>query len=924
MTDTEQRAAAKKFVEFWKDKGYEKGQSQPFWLSLLRDVFGIEQPEQFAVFESKANIDHGGFIDIIIPSTRVLIEQKSINIDLRKPIKQSDGTPLTPFQQAKRYIIELPVSEHPRWVVTCNFSTFLVYDMDRPSGEPEEILLENLPTEFYRLSFLTDSGNERLKREMEVSIAAGDIVGLLYDAFAKQYVDPTSERALKSLNVLCVRLVFCLYADDAGIFGKKAMFHDYLMDFEARHMRKAIIEFFDVLDTLPENRDPYLDENLARFPYVNGGLFDEKDIEIPHYTDEIKNLLLNKASGDFNWSEISPTIFGAVFESTLNPETRRSGGMHYTSLEIIYKIIDPLFYEGLKIELDEINSIAVEKTKIQKLDEFQLRLSSLKFLDPACGSGNFLTETYISLRRLENEMLSIKLKGQIQMGDELYNPIQVSIGQFYGIEINDFAVTVARTALWIAESQMMKETESIINMQLDYLPLKSYANITHGNALRIDWESVVSKRELSYIMGNPPFVGYSNQSKEQKAEMLSVYVDEKGKPFKTAGKIDYVAAWYYKAAQYMIATQIRTAFVSTNSITQGEQVTAVWYPLFDMFGINITFAHRTFKWNSEANEKAAVHCVIVGFDIGCDNEKIIFDGEWKKTVMNINPYLIDGPNIFVESRKKPLCDVPEMITGNRPADGGHLIIEDADLTAFIKADPLSEKYIRRFMGATEFINNKKRWCLWLVGVPATELRKMPEVLKRISACKKDRKNATDTGRRKLADTPALFREQINPDTFIIIPATSSENRCYIPIGFLDKNTIVSNAVLIIPNASLYHFGILTSNVHNAWVRTVCGRLKSDYRYSKDIVYNNFPWPNVATIQKTEIEKLSQAILNARKKEPGSLADLYDERIMPFELLNAHRELNRAVMNLYGFPVEDFSEADRVAALMEMYQKLVNK
>ena len=926
MTDAQQKAAAKRFAADWKDKGYEKGQSHSFWLALLRDVYGVEQPEQFISFEDKVVLDNTSFIDATIPSTKVLIEQKGLGKDLRKTIKQSDGTLLTPFQQAKRYITELPVSQHPRWVVTCNFSTFLVYDMERPGGEPEEIQLENLPTEYYRLSFLTDSGNERIKREMEVSIAAGKIVGLLYDAFAKQYVDLTSERAQHSLNVLCVRLVFCLYAEDAGIFGHKAMFHDYLTEYSTKQMRRALIELFQILDTKPENRDPYLEPALAAFPYVNGDLFADEDIEIPHFTDEIRDLLLVKASADFNWSEISPTIFGAVFESTLNPETRRSGGMHYTSLENIHKVIDPLFFDGLKKEFESLSEIAVEKTKTAKLQEFQKKLASFTFLDPACGSGNFLTETYISLRRLENEVISRMQRGQVSFGDSTNNPIQVSIGQFYGIEINDFAVTVAKTALWIAESQTMKETEIILHMQLDFLPLKSYANIVEGNALRMDWEDVVPKWGCNYIMGNPPFVGYSNQSPEQKADILSVYADEKGKPFKAAGKIDFVAAWYYRAAEYMKETQIRAAFVSTNSITQGEQVAAVWKPLFDMFGINIIFAHRTFKWDSEASEKAAVHCVIVGFCSGntpTQVEKILYSGERKRTVNSINAYLLEAPNVFVESRRASICDVPPMITGNRPADGGNLIIEDADMDGFIKADPKSENYIRRFMGSYEFINNKKRWCLWLVGVPPSELRQMPEVLKRIAACRLDRENAPDEGRRKLAATPALFREQNASEIdYIVVPKVSSENRRYVPIGFVPAETIASDLLFIIPNSGLYHFGVLTSNVHMAWMRAVCGRLKSDYRYSRDIVYNNFVWPNTTEKQITEIEKLAQAVLDMRTLYPDdSLADLYDDTVMPFELLNAHRELDRAVMNLYGFPVKDFSETDCVAALMEMYQKL---
>ena len=611
MNDTQQKEAARQFAAYWKDKGYEKGESQPFWLSLLRDVYGVEHPEQFITFEEQVHLDHTSFIDGTIPSTKVLIEQKALGKDLKKPIKQSDGTLLTPFQQAKRYITELPLSQHPRWVVTCNFEKFFVYDMERPSGEPEEILLENLPTEYYRLSFLVDSENEHLKREMEVSIAAGEMVGLLYDAFHKQYAEPDSERALKSLNILCVRLVFCLYAEDAGIFGHHGMFHDYLAEYDTRHLRKALIELFQVLDTAPEDRDPYLKDdnpNLAAFPYVNGGLFANEDIEIPPFTNEIRSLLLNKASSDFNWSEISPTIFGAVFESTLNPETRRSGGMHYTSIENIHKVIDPLFLDDLKKEFEEICEIAVEKTRERKLKEFQKKLATLTFLDPACGSGNFLTETYISLRRLENEALRILSHGQISFGDADWNPIQVSIGQFYGIEINDFAVTVAKTALWIAESQMMKETEDVVHMSLNFLPLKSYTNIAEGNALEINWEDIIHKYQLSYIMGNPPFVGASMMTKQQKEQAVSIY----GK-IKLSNSIDYVGAWYHKAAAYIDGTTIRVSFVSTNSITQGEQVAPLWDKLVNRYGLHIDFAYRTFKWNSEASEKAAVHCVIIGF-----------------------------------------------------------------------------------------------------------------------------------------------------------------------------------------------------------------------------------------------------------------------------------------------------------------------
>ena len=926
MTDTQRRAAAKQFAADWQGKGYEKGHSQTFWLSLLQKVYGVEEPDKFITFEDQIMLDHTSFIDGFIPSTHVLIEQKSLGKELNKPIKQSDGSLLSPFQQAKRYAAELPYSQRPRWIVTCNFAEFYVYDMERPTGDPEIIKLCDLEKEYYRLQFLVDTGDTNIKKEMEVSLQAGEIVGVLYDALLKQYKDPEAEDTLKSLNALCVRLVFCLYAEDAGIFGSKSMFHDYLRDIPASGIRKALVELFRILDQKPEQRDKYLaDDNpaLAAFPYVNGGLFSDENIEIPPFTEELKNLLLEKASGDFDWSVISPTIFGAVFESTLNPETRRSGGMHYTSIENIHKVIDPLFLDGLRSELEEIKEIAVDKTRKARLDTFQSKLAGLTFLDPACGSGNFLTETYLSLRKLENEVLRCATD-QISM--DLDGIIQVSIGQFYGIEINDFAVTVAKTALWIAESQMMKETEDVVHMSLDFLPLKSYANITEGNALRLDWESVVPKDKLNYIMGNPPFVGYSLQSKGQKEDILSVYVDEKGKPYKTAGKIDYVSGWYFKAAQLMQGTDIRTAFVSTNSITQGEQVAGVWKPLYDRFGIHIDFAHRTFRWDSEASIKAHVHCVIVGFSPAPNQApKRIYTMERYQEAENINPYLLDAPNAFVDSRNKPICDVPLMTTGNRPADGGHLIIEADEYDEFIAKEPNALPYIKRLVGAAEFINNKKRWCLWLVGISPAELRKMPLVLQRVEACKADRENAPDAGRRKLAERPTQFREINNPDTFVVVPAVSSERRRYVPIGFLDKNTIATNLVITIPDAQLYHFGVLTSNVHMAWMRAVCGRLKSDYRYSKDVVYNNFPWPTLTDAQKAKIEQTAQAILDARALYPDcSLADLYDEIAMPPELRKAHQQNDRAVMQAYGFDVATTTETSCVAELMRMYQKLTEE
>jgi len=923
MTDLQMRTAAKQFVKDWTGHGDEKQETQRFWIALLQNVFGVEQATNTIEFEVRVKLDHTSFIDGYIKDTHVLIEQKGADIDLQKGYRQSDGSMLTPFQQARRYAGFLPHNMNPRWIVVCNFKEFHIHDMNRPNDTPEIIKLEELETEYHRLQFLVDTGSERIKKEMEISLQAGELVGKLYDALLKQYNSPASEEELKSLNMLCVRLVFCLYAEDAGIFGSHTMFHDYLKGFQAKNVRKALIDLFKVLDTKVADRDPYMDEDLAAFPYVNGGLFADEEIIIPRFTDEIIDLLLTKASEDFNWSSISPTIFGAVFESTLNPETRRSGGMHYTSIENIHKVIDPLFYNDLREELAAIEEIAVKKTRDLKLEEFQKKLASLTFLDPACGSGNFLTETYLSLRLLENQAVSLRLGDQIVLGDSAdFNPIQVSIGQFYGIEINDFAVTVAKTALWIAESQMMKKTGEIVRSHLEFLPLTSYANIVEGNALQIDWETVVPKDKLDYIMGNPPFVGYGLQSKEQKDDMLSIYVDEKGKPYKTAGKIDYVAGWYFKAAQLMHGTNIRTAFVSTNSITQGEQVAGVWKPLYDRFGIHIDFAHRTFRWDSEANIKAHVHCVIVGFSFAANTaSRCIYTGSRSQNVESINAYLIEAPVVFIENRNKPLCNVPEMTTGNRPADGGHLILSQEEYEELIKREPNAQKYIKKLIGAAEYINNIPRYCLWLKGANPAEIRKMPYVMSRVESCRLARLNGAPD-RQKLAETPTLFREQKNPKSFIVVPATSSERRRYIPIGFLDENTIATNAVIIIPDASIFDFGILTSNIHMAWMRAVCGRLKSDYRYSKDVVYNNFPWPTPTDEQKARIEQTAQAILDARALYPDcSLADLYDEAVMPPELRKAHQQNDKAVMQAYGFWGKLNTETECVAELMKMYQEV---
>lgn len=927
MNDVQQRKAAQEFAARWKDKGYEKGHSQPFWLSLLRDIYGIEHPEEYIIFEEQVHLDHTSFVDGHIDKTKVLIEQKSIDKDLRKPIRQSDGSLLTPFEQAKRYSSELPYSQRPRWIVTCNFKSFLVYDMERPHSEPEEILLENLPEEFYRLNFLVNSADEHIQKEMQVSMQAGELVGKIYEALLKEYINPQNEASLKSLNMLCVRLVFCLYAEDADIFGHKTMFHDYLERFSARDLRRALIDLFKVLDTKEADRDPYLDADLAAFPYVNGGLFADEEIEIPQFTDEIKYLLLQRASADFDWSKISPTIFGAVFESTLNPTTRRSGGMHYTSIENIHKVIDPLFLDDLKNEFTLIKNEKVKRTRKLKLESFQNKLASLKFLDPACGSGNFLTETYLSLRRLENEVIRLLTGGEMVLG-EFFNPIKVSISQFYGIEINDFAVSVAKTALWIAESQMMKETEDIVHLPLDFLPLKSFTNIHEGNALRMDWENVVPKTELNYIMGNPPFIGYSLQSREQKNDMLAVYIDEKGKSYKTAGKIDYVAGWYFKAAQLMQKTAIRTAFVSTNSITQGEQVAGVWKPIFERFHIHIDFAWRTFKWNSESIDEAAVHVVIVGFSTAPNNApKHIFtnDNTFIKT-SNISPYLIDMPTVFIEARRKALYNVPTLQNGGKPADGGNLILTECEKDNLLKSEPQAAKFLRPYMMGKDFIDRKTRYCLWLVNANPAEIKKCPKVLNRIDNVRTFRLASKKEATRRKAETPMLFDEVREcKNDYVAIPKVSSENRRYIPMEYLSAKIIAGDKLFMIENANLYILGVLTSNVHMAWMRTVAGRLKSDYSYSNSVVYNNFPWPNPTEKQREKIKQTAQRILDARALYPeSSLADLYDEVAMPIELRNAHRANDKAVMEAYGFWGKLNTESECVAELMKMYQSRVEE
>ncbi|MBR5167472.1 MAG: class I SAM-dependent DNA methyltransferase [Salinivirgaceae bacterium] len=932
MTPKEQAKAAKKFAADWASHGYEKGETQTFWNNLLTRVFGVENPHYILFEEQVKNLIKNkiitNFIDAYIPETRVMIEQKSSNKDLREPIKQSDGTMLTPVQQAKKYVPDLPLSQHPKWIITCNFSEFLVYDMEKPNDEPAQIFLKDLEKEYYRLSFLVDETTVHLQKEKDLTFQSGELVGLLYDKLKVQYGDESDDN-LKNLNKLCVRLVFCLYAEDAGIFGKKSIFGDYLKRFNADSLRDALLNLFRILDQKESERSKYEKPELLEFPYVNGGLFSRATLdEIPQLTEEIKILLITKASDDFDWSQISPTIFGSLFESTLNMETRRSGGMHYTSIENIHKVIVPLFMNELQSRFDEAIKLT-GKERSNKLNALQSDLGKLRFLDPACGSGNFLTETYLSLRRLENKILKVLSggTGYFDLGDV----IKVKINQFYGIEINDFAVSVAKTALWIAESQMLAETEGIVNQNFDFLPLKSNANIVEGNALRIDWNSVCPAEQLSYIIGNPPFSGarVMKSGSEQKKDMAIVF----GSKWEKAGNLDYVAGWYLKCAQMMQTnTNIKSALVSTNSITQGEQVSVLWQPLIETYNIDIDYAYRTFRWDNGAKGEAKVHCVIIGFlnreiTNAKNHKKRIFnaDGSSLETE-NINPYLDDAPNLFITDRNAQISDGPKIIMGSTPNDDrgrlSNFSTEQKD--AIVAKYPKAEKMFKRVMGADEFLDNTERWCLWLKNISPSEYVDIKPITDVIDIVREKRAISTRIATQKTSKTPMLFGEIRQPEkgNYLLIPCHSGEFREYIPIGFETCDVISTNANLIIPNATNYHFGVLTSSVHMAWTFAICGRLEVRFRYSANIVYNNFPWPKVTIKQRERIEQTAQAILDVRAKYADcNYKQLYGKKSYLFQdLIAAHRANDDAVMKAYGFNAE-MSENEIVRELYKRYKQL---
>ena len=920
MNTIEQKHAAREFVKRWKALPcVEEEHSRSFWIELLQDVLGVPNATRVLEFERKVK---GRKIDVFYEDMGVLVEMKGRGISLDEAtVRSKKAGAETPFQQAKWYADNLPHSIRPRWIITCNFDEFRIYDLEHPEDVFTPLLLAEMPERLHLLSFLTNYTNSRLVREQELSVKAGEIVGKLYRAFAGQYKNlETDAHEQRSLNVLIVRIVFLLYAEDAGLLQRHQAFGDYLKSFEAKHMRQALIDLFRTLDTPTAERDPYLDADLAAFPYVNGGLFADEGIVIPQFTEGMRVDLVLNASVKFDWKDISPTIFGAVFESTLNPETRRAGGMHYTSIENIHKVIDPLFLGELRTELAAVEGESIERNRKLKLRCFQKKLASISVLDPACGSGNFLTESYLSLRKLENRVIEDLQGDQMGFGlDGDAEPIEVSINQFYGIEINDFAVSVAKTALWIAEEQMMEATQEILLQEFDFLPLKSNSNIREGNALRMDWGEVLPAERCSYIIGNPPFIGASMCAASQKQEIVDLF----GK-IKLSNSLDYVSGWYYKAAEMMLANPaIKAAFVSTNSIMQGEQVYPIWNTLRSRFGIHIDFAWRTFVWNSETAGKAHVHCVIVGFSIG-SGEGFIFgsgrsDGASSGRRDAVNPYLVYAPWVILASRKRPLCDVPALAYGNKPADNGQFVLTTEEKNELLAEEPEASRFIRPYIGAKEYLNGKQRWCIWLLGVDSREYSGMPLISRRVENVRAFRQASSAKDTRKRAEAPwEFFRTPVHDVAYLAIPRTSSERRKYLPIGFFGTGTVPSDATSVIPDATAYHFGVLESQFHNAWMRTVAGRLKSDYRYSGGIVYNNFIWPDSTPEQRAAIESCAQGVLSAREAHPGAtLADLYDPDKMPTDLLAAHKELDAAVEAAYDV---DFNgdEEKIVAHLFKLY------
>lgn len=877
-----------KFVHEWYGVTNERAEAQSF-LNEFLNVFGVSR-KKVAFFENpieKTN-GHKGFIDMLWKG-KILVEMKSKGKNLENA-----------YNQAFDYVIKLKDYEIPEYIMICDFENIHLYNLD--TKKIWKFKLKELPKKIRLFGFLAGYNETNYTELLPLNQKAAEQMALLHDELKSIGYEG------HNLEVYLVRLLFCLFAENTALF-KPRQFYEYIIESreDGKDLAQRLAELFEVLNTPVEKRLKTLDEDLLEFPYVNGKLFEEV-LPIAGFNSQMRERLINSCLKD--WSAISPAIFGSMFQSIMNPEERRNLGAHYTSEENIMKVIKPLFLDDLWSRFEKI------KHNKKQLELFHEELAQLTFLDPACGCGNFLIIIYRELRRIELKILQL-----------LYNPNEkvivnfirkINVSQFSGIEYKEFPSQIAKVAMWLIDHQMNMELSNVFGEYVDDLPLTKYANIVCENALRHDWESLIEASKLSYIVGNPPFVGTVFLTDEQRKDMDIVFKD-----IKKRGQLDYVGAWYKKACEYIKDYDIRVAFVSTNSITQGEQVSTLWGDLFKQ-GIHIDFAYRTFVWNNEAKGKASVFCVIIGFSKNMSSKnRIIYDNDEKYIVKNISPYLVDASDVIVESRRKAICNVPSMRAGNQPTDGGNLIIENKDLEDFIKNEPNAKRYIKQFMGSKEYINNQKRWCLWLVDCPPSELRKMPKVMERVAGVKKMRENSKDASTRKMASTPTTFRETNNPDKFIIIPKISSQRREYVPIGFLGNDIIASNTVHTIPNADIYHFGILTSKMHMVWMRTVCGRFKGDYIYSKDIVYNNFPWCDIEKEEKIEIEKYAKEILDIRALyNDNSLADLYDPLAMPPKLLKAHQKLDKAVDKAYSV-AKLKTDSDRMKLLFEMYEEIVD-
>lgn len=923
MTASQRKQAARDFSIRWaKQPGKEKQQAVPFWLELANEVLGMERPTQSIFFEEKTN--YKGYIDAIIPDAKTFIEQKSRGTDLdKRELRQNQL--VTPFEQARNYANAQKNSDRPEWIIVSNFDQIRIYnlDVDYPENNYVAFRVDDLAENLQLLSFLVDPTAKRRQLEREVSWEAGELIGQLYSLLLAQYEEPDSEDTKHALNVLAVRLVFCLFAEDAEVFPKNS-FYDYLVDKDPSSVRRALQALFKHLNTPIEYQDKY-DEELMRFPYVNGGLF-EGEVEIPSFTPEIVELLLDEVSAGTDWSKISPTIFGGVFESTLNPKTRRAGGMHYTSPENIHRVIDPLFLEALESELEVIVAMPVGTRKeinarVRALRNYQKKISSLVFFDPACGSGNFLTETYMSLRRLENVVLTQLMAGQTSFGfeDVAESPVKVSLQQFHGIEINDFACAVAETALWIAELQANQETEMIVTRSIEDLPLRDKANIVKANATRLAWESVVDPSVCDYIIGNPPFTG--KMTKELKADR-SLWFGNK------AGRVDFVACWFKAAAKYMEGTTIEAALVATNSICQGTQVEPIWKPLFNS-GIHINFAHRSFLWTTEGRKGANVVVVIISFSYVERTDKWLWDHTGKKSTKieakYINEYLLDHENMFMKTRTTPISSVPTLINGTKPSGNGLTFTLDEHADLLMKY-PEARNYFRKYVGSQELTKATHRYILWLSESDIPDALKIPPIAERLEQVKGQRKCSEQAGTYALRNTPWVMFYLGDPEgkPFLMVPRTTSGNRQYFPMGFFDDETLPSDAVFFLPDAGLYEFGIMSSRMHNTWLDVIGGKLKNDFRYSNRLVYNTFVWPTVTESNREEIISLAGDVLDARESALAGATRTFDEIYKPGhelafpELFDAHKALDTAVERLYGLE-PGCGEPEIITRLYELYK-----